>query len=365
MAGTTMNRPLPPNVNAVPDRHGKIRYRYRRSGVTGGYLPGEPWSVAWLEKLAEFQGQEAAPKIRAVSPVKKLVPYSMDQLASLLRGTLRWKSQAADTQRVYGRMIDRLLDETNHKGIRFGARDARQITVASLEKLLARYADRPGAAKKMRDVLKRLFKTAVKHSWRRDNPAAETDAIPQRGDGHHTWTDAEIEQYRAKHAYGTTARLLLELALNTAARRCNLATLERSSIQGNAIAVEHVKDGDPTLVELTAEARKALKGQASTHIKYLIVNGYGRPFTIGGLGNKMKQWADEAGLPKGRTLHGLRKAQSRRLAEAGATNQEGRSITGHKTDAMFNHYAAKANRTRLASQAMAKLRESNLSNPKS
>ncbi|QTH19614.1 tyrosine-type recombinase/integrase [Rhizorhabdus wittichii] len=351
-----MNRPLPPNVNAVPDRHGKIRYRYRRSGVTGGYLPGAPWSVEWLEKLAEFQGQEAAPKIRAVSPAKKLVPYSMDQLASLLRGTLRWKSQAADTQRVYGRMIDRLLDETNHKGIRFGARDARQITVASLEKLLARYADRPGAAKKMRDVLKRLFKTAVKHSWRRDNPAAETDAIPQRGDGHHTWTDAEIEQYRAKHAYGTTARLVLELALNTAARRCNLATLERSAIIDGHIAVDHVKDGEPTLVELTAEARLALEKRPSTHIRYLIANAYGKPYTKNGFGNRMKEWADAAGLPAGRTLHGLRKARSRQLAEAGATNAEGRAITGHKTDAMFNHYAAKANRTRLAGQAMAKLR---------
>ena len=56
------------------------------------------------------------------------------------------------------------------------------------------------------------------------------------------------------------------------------------------------------------------------------------------------------------TLHGLRKAQARRLAEAGATNAEGRAVTGHKTDAMFVHYAQKANRAKLAGNAMAKLR---------
>lgn len=362
MAGTTkMGRPLPPNVNAVPDRHGKIRYRYRRSGVPGGYLPGEPWSVEWLQALATYQGQTAAPKAAVASPAKP-APYTMDALAAQLRGTLRWKRQAADTQRVYGRMIERLVDEQNSKGVRFGARDARQITVASLEKLLARMSDRPGAAKKMRHILCRLFATAVKLGWRRDNPATATDAIPQIGEGHHTWTDGEIETFRAKHAYGTTARLVLELALNTAARRCNLAELERSAIQNGQIAVDHAKGGEPTLVDLTAEALLALEKRPSTHIKFLIATAYGQPFTKNGLGNRMREWADEAGLPRGCTLHGLRKAQSRRLVEAGATNFEGRAITGHKTDAMFNHYAAKANRTRLAGRAMAKLR-GELSNP--
>jgi hypothetical protein len=55
----------------------------------------------------------------------------------------------------------------------------------------------------------------------------------------------------------------------------------------------------------------------------------------------------------GWALHGLRKAQARRLAEAGATHAEGRAVTGHKTDAMFSHYARAADRTQLASSAIA------------
>lgn len=353
---TTKNRPLPPNVNGVPDRHGKIRYRYRRSGVPGGYLPGEPWSPQWLEKLAFYQGQ-VAPEKNALEVRKRYTPFSMDDLASKLRGTGRWKRQAEDTRKVYGSILDRLMERTNKRGQRFGDRDARRIDVASLEKLLGKMADRPGAATKWRNVLNRLFKLAAKLGWRSDNPAALTDPIPQQGEGFHTWTEGEIEQYRTFHALGTTPRLVVELALNTAARRCNLPRMERSQIVNGTIEIQHAKGNEVTVVELMAEARAAIDAMPTTPIRYLIVNAFGKPFSVAGLGNAMRKWADQAGL-EGCSLHGLRKAQSRRLAEAGATNAEGRAVTGHKKDATFDHYTKKASRKRLATNAMAKLRGS-------
>lgn len=354
------NSQLPPNVNAVTDRHGRIRYRYRRSGVKSGYLPGQPWSPEWLKELARLQGQEVPAKNAPIG-ANRAPAFSMDDLACKLRGTVRWKRQAASTQRVYSRIIDRLMDRANKRGERFGSRDARRIDVASLEKLLGTLADKPGAATKLRHVLNRLFTLAVKMGWRTDNPAAFTDPIRQVGEGFHTWTEGEIEQYRAFHALGTTPRLVLELALNTAARRCNLPRLERAQIINGLIEIHHAKGGDATMVELMTEAQEAIDAMPVTPIRYLIVNAYGKPFSVEGLGNAMRKWADLAGL-QGCSLHGLRKAQARRLAEAGATNAEGRAWTGHKTDTMFNHYSAKANRKTLASNAMTKLRGS-LSNP--
>lgn len=360
MDGMTMtNRKLPPNVNEVADRHGKIRYRYRRSGVKGGYLPGQPWSAEWLRELARLQAQEVDKTPIRVG-ANRAAPFSMEDLAARLRGTIRWKRQAENTRLVYGRIIDRLMDRTNNRGERFGQRDARRINVASLEKLLGTLADKPGAATKLRHVLKRLFALAVKLGWRADNPAAFTDPIAQRGEGFHTWTDAEIEQYRSFHKLGTTPRLVLELALNTAARRCNLPRLERSQIVNGAIEIHHAKGGDATVVDLMEDSQAAIDAMPVTPIRFLIVNTFGKPYSVAGLGNAMRKWADQAGL-QGCSLHGLRKAQARRLAEAGATNAEGRSVTGHKTDAMFNHYSAKANRKRLATSAIAKLR-GNLSN---
>lgn len=350
------DRKMPPNVNAVPDRHGRTRYRYRRSGVKGGYLPGAPWSAEWLQELARLQSQTPAERPTPVG-ANRAKPFSMDDLAAKLRGTVRWKRQADATQRVYGRIIDRLMDRANKRGERFGSRDARRIDVASLEKMLGSFADKPGAATKLRHVMNRLFALAVKLGWRTDNPAASTDPIAQRGEGFHTWTDAEIKQYREHHVLGTTPRLVLELALNTAARRCNLPLMERAQIANGLIEIHHAKGGDATIVELMPEAQAAIDAMPVTPIRYLIVNAFGKPFSIEGLGNAMRKWADQAGL-QGCSLHGLRKAQARRLAEAGATNAEGRAITGHKTDAMFNHYSAKANRKRLAGHAMTKLRDS-------
>lgn len=38
---------LPPNVTAFPDRHGKIRHRFRKKGLRSRYLPGEPGEPAF------------------------------------------------------------------------------------------------------------------------------------------------------------------------------------------------------------------------------------------------------------------------------------------------------------------------------
>lgn len=345
---------LPPNVYLVRDRHGKPRYRYVRRGVKGGYLPGAPWSEEWLARYAELSAQ-ARPSPQPVASPRPVLTRSMEALAAEMRKSLRWKRHTEATRKTVSAMMDRLMDKRGTSGKRFGDRLVKDITVAGLEAMLGRMADTPGAAHKMRGLLISLFNHAAKLGWRADNPATHTDPIPQVGEGFHTWTDDEIEQFRARHAYGTTARLVLELALNTTARRCNLATLEHAQIRNGRIMIEHAKGGHDTIIELEPEAKAAIEAMPSRHIRYLIVTAYGKPFTVAGLGMRFRAWADGAGL-QGCTLHGLRKARTRQLAEAGATNAEGRAITGHRTDEMFNHYAAKANRSILAANAMAKLK---------
>ncbi len=80
----------------------------------------------------------------------------------------------------------------------------------------------------------------------------------------------------------------------------------------------------------------------------------GNARTAAGLGNSMRDWCDEAGLPAC-TSHGLRKACARRLAEARATTHEIAAITGHKTLALVQLYTEAAGREGLADSAMEKL----------
>jgi integrase len=59
-----------------------------------------------------------------------------------------------------------------------------------------------------------------------------------------------------------------------------------------------------------------------------IAQAGGRPLDAASLGN---QFRVHRGLPSKLSLHGLRKAAARRLAEAGCSVHEIGAITGHKT----------------------------------
>jgi len=184
-----------------------------------------------------------------------------------------------------------------------------------------------------------------------------TDTYQEGNDGFHTWTDPEIEQFRAHYPLGSMARLTLELALNAAARRCNVATITRDDITDGRITTAHAKGSDETSVRVLATTRAAHEALPAAPIKYLVVTSFGKPFGVAGLGNKTREWCNDAGLPHC-SMHGLHKAISRQLAEAGATDAQGQAVTGHKKATTFQHYRAKANRASLADDAFTNLFES-------
>lgn len=346
-----------PHVTAVRDRHGKLRYRYRRRGCPSGYLHGEPGSPEWESDYARLSAAASQP---AGARGKPVTPGSFDDLARRYRHSPRWKRMEPRTQYSFGLIMDRLLETTDRRGNRFGNRPVAAVTVDSLDKMLGKMRDTPGAANNMRKVMRMLFAYAVKLDWRRDNPATLTEPF-KRGPGHHTWTDDEINQYRARHAYSTTARLVLELTLNTAARKCNIATLQRSQFQRGKFHIEHAKGGDATIVAASIETLAAIEAMPIAGIGHFVVTSFGKPFTANGLGNKVREWCNEAGLPHC-TLHGLRKAQSRRLAESGASDAQGRAVTGQKKNETFAYYAEKMNREAMADTALSNMATRSVSN---
>lgn len=345
---------LPPNVCAVTDRHGKVRYRFRRKGWRGGYLPGEPGTAEFHKAYAEILESGAIEPTGAQSP-RKVAPRSLDDLFARLKRTARWKKKAPRTQLVQGRSIQRFLDRQDGRGRRYGERPVDRVSVAWLDNILGQMWETPAAANVLRKNLSGLLDYACRLGWRPDNPARLTESYKE-GEGLHTWTDDEIERYRAAHPLGTMARLTLELALNTAARRCNLAILTRDDIRDGRISVAHVKGNEETTVRLLPTTQAALDALPAAPIRYLITTQFGKPFSTAGLGNRMRDWCNSAGLPHC-SMHGLRKATSRRLAETGATDAEGQAVTGHKKATTFQKYRAKANRTALADRAFARFDE--------
>jgi hypothetical protein len=84
----------------------------------------------------------------------------------------------------------------------------------------------------------------------------------------------------------------------------------------------------------------------------------GHPFkTAASFGNWFRERCDEAGLSKGISAHGLRKATARRLADLGCTAHQIAAVTGHATLAEVQRYTNAADRKHLAREAMKKLIE--------
>lgn len=348
---------LPENVTAYKDRHGRTRYRYRKTGHKPYYFKADPGTPEFME---EFHAASGAGPIDIASP-NAIAAGSMDDLARKLFAAPRWLRMKPSSQYTYRRIIERYLARVDKRGIRYGTYPAKRATVGVLDAHIAELVATPASANNLRKGLKKLFDYAMKLGWISVNPAEKTDSF-RAGPGFHTWTDEEIARYRDHHALGTMARLTLELALNTAARRCNLAELEREQLRDGRWNVAHAKGTDETSVPITAETKAAIDALPASPIRWLIVSDLGKPYTIESLGNRFRKWARAADCPG--SLHGLRKAMSRQLAEAGATDAQGRAVTGQKKNATFAHYAAKADRGRLADQAMRKLiGEPDLANP--
>jgi integrase len=350
-----MKRWLPDNVTAYKDRHGKTRYRFRKSGLPPRHFTAEPGTEEFRAELATFLA--AAPATLA----DRHPHGTLDWLAARFYETVAWREMAESSRRTYRGIVERFRDSKNKDGKRFGSLPVALVKTRHLDRILERMADTPAAANNLRKVLKRLFRLAIKLELRADNPATDTDPY-RAGKGFHTWTEEEIEQYRARHALGTKARLALELLLNTAARRCNAVAIRRADLRRGKFHIQHVKGGDEAIVAVMPETLAAIEALPVAGIGHYLVTEFGNPFTPAGFGNWFRERCDEAGLPQC-SAHGLRKAMSRRLAEWGATDAQGRAVTGQKKNQTFAYYAAKADREQLADAALANRTNRDLANP--
>jgi integrase len=91
--------------------------------------------------------------------------------------------------------------------------------------------------------------------------------------------------------------------------------------------------------------------ETSTGNLTFLTTQFGKPFTAPGFGNWFREQCNDAGLPHC-SAHGLRKATARRLAEAGCTEHEIASITGHASLREIVRYTKAADQRRLARSAI-------------
>ncbi|NKJ40792.1 tyrosine-type recombinase/integrase [Novosphingobium sp. SG720] len=332
---------LPDYVTSYKDRHGKRRYRFRKKGLPSCHLRAAPGTP---EFMAEYQAALTATK---PPPEERFPPYTYDALIVSYYQSPRWLECKPSTQRTFRNIIERFRTKN-------GTKDVRRVTTANIERKLSTMRATPAAANNLRKVLSRLHRHAIKLGWRQDNPVEATDSF-RLGKGFHPWSETEIDAFDARWPFGTRERLAKELLLATAQRKSDILTVGPANRVGDELVLHHSKNESDTVVPMGPDLLEALRTFPGGQAAYLETQ-FGKTFTSTGFYNWFKRACVKAGIPHC-SPHGLRKATSRRLAEAGATILEGRAVTGHKSDREFARYAESANKRALATKAMANVHE--------
>ena len=332
-----------PGVTTAPDRHGKLRHRLRRT-VKGRkvdvYLPGPYGSPAFRAAYeAALEGTRiAAPRAQGGTVAFLIESY----LASTAFQNLAQTTRTGKRNRLD--WIKQSIGEGRYASLQ----------PHHIEALMSKKSG-PSAANCLRKDLSQLFRFAAKRfGYKGENPATLADLHKERSGGYHTWTDDEIEAFRAKFPTRTKARLALEIFLGTGAARQDAAALTRANIRGLRLFYRRGKTGQEVDLPIVPELARELGYLPPEQMMLLAHGERAKAYSATPLGNWFKGRCKEAGLPHC-TTHGLRKAGARRLAEAGATEWEVMAFLAHRTAKEASRYTAAANRSILTTSGMARL----------
>jgi integrase len=333
---------LPPYIHAFRDRHGKARFYFRKAGFPKVALPGLPWSPQFMAAYEQACAAQPVPPESA-----HIKPGTFRALAVSYFASPAFRTKRPSTQRTYRGIIDRLCLEHGDKR---PALLQRQHVV----RLMAAHVEKPGLAHAVRRSLRALMQHAVEIGMRADDPTRDVRSIPARGDGYHSWTEAEIAQFEQRHPIGSRSRLAFALLLYTGQRRSDVVRMGRQHITDDALFVHQQKTSRKVWIPIHDALASIIAEIPADNLTFLVTE-YGKPFTAAGFGNWFRDQCRIAGL-NGCSAHGLRKAAARRLAECGCTAHEIASITGHASLREVARYTEAADRRKLAAAAMAKVK---------
>ncbi|MFK4809686.1 tyrosine-type recombinase/integrase [Devosia sp. ZW T5_3] len=326
---------------------GRTYYYFNRRGFPAAKLPGDPLSPAWL---AAYNAAKDASNKGTSQPVRgKVVEGSFADLIARYYASPKFLNLSKLTQQGYRNEIEKLRKAHGHESVV-------DLDWETVEALMAKKADTPGAANKLLRTVRMLMKYAVKCKMRDFDPTAGVDKLKVPGDGFIAWTDDDIAKFEAAFPIGSKPRLAMALALYTGQRRSDVILMSRKHIVRNGTAIELVQEKTGTSLEVPIHPDLAEILSHVTHdIPAFIVTDKGKAYSRAGFGNWFGDMCRRAGLPKGYNAHGLRKAAARRLAEAGCTANEIMSITGHKDISEVERYTRSAAQIKMAASGMAKL----------
>lgn len=353
-------------VNSYRDpRNGNVRHQFRRKGCRKVTLKGRPGSAEFMQHYAELlaQSEDAAAQTGAL----KIKAGTIDALVVRYLQSDAFKRLAKATRDTRRPILDNFRQCVTPGGHRYGENSIRTIARKNIIDAIA--GKPPTSQKGWMKTLRHLIAFAIEQGDCKTDPTVGiTTTRPAKSDGHMTWGDEQIEQYRERHATGTMARLALELMLNIAARRQDAHLIGRQHLRNGCLTWRPSKTSQTTgkllTVRVMPELQAALDAMPHSDALTFLLTEYGRPFkSAAAFGNKFADWCVAAGFQPvrcddGKTrnyrAHGLRKAACTQLAHAGCTAPEIMAVSGHVTLSEAQKYVTDVGQVRMAEAAMVK-----------
>jgi integrase len=351
MGPRIMRRP-PKYVQGFIDRHGKPRYYLRRPGHKRMQLPGLPWSPIFMQ--AYEAAMETAPRIKIGA--NRTSPGTVAAAVLSYFNSWAFQNLAAETRRTRKNILERFCTEHGDKRIAL-------LQAGHVKSMMAAKADKPQVANNFLKSVRALMRHCIESGMRTDDPTDGIKSAKVKTDGYRTWSEGDIEAFEAVHPVGTRARLALALLLYTAQRRSDVVKLGRQHIRSGVLQMRQQKTGRSLEIPIHPALQAILDVTASDHLTFLTTQA-GQPFTPAGFTNWFRDRCNEAGLPRGTSAHGLRKAACRRLAEAGCSANLIAAVSGHKSLREVQRYTEAADQARMARSAMETITRTSIVKPR-
>lgn len=336
-------------VTEITDRHGVIRYRFRR-GKKSLYLPKHPGHPEFEEHYnAAVEGREPRAAVVVDHP-GRIIAGSFADAWRLVQKSPEWKKLDDATKYKNQRLTTDFLASRIDPNDKQLWRDTllSDLKRRHLRLILSDNSDTPHKAKHLLTAIRRMIAEALDEDWIEYDPSHKLKWRPE-SEGWRAWTLEERKKFETRWPYGTMPRAAYALALWLGNRRSDVASQLWSDMdfERERVTVRQVKGGKILTLLMLPMLRDAvidLPRRAET----VITTEYGKPFSDKSLTGMMAHWTEMADMKPGATFHGLRKTLGKYLAEEGATTKQAAGILGHDDLDHVELYSREAEQERLA-----------------
>lgn len=349
---------------------GRIRIRYFKEKPSGFYWEPTP-RVRDLGFSPEPLGKDRATALaRAIAlndQVKdakagfessQVRPGTVAELIHLYRQDDAYLKLADKTKRGYEQCLDAIEAWA-------GDMQARSITRKAVKAWYRRMAETtPAKAAAIIRVLRLLMQFGIDEGYREDNPATKM-RLHTPGGNTLAWPDEHVSAVcKAAHDDGRPSiALAVTLAWCLGQREGDILKMAWNQYDGATITLRQGKTHHalaiPVLPELKTQLDAAMKARKSPLM--VVSEKTGRAYGEHHFRHVFAEIRGKADVPKDYLFMGLRHTAAQKLGDAGCTEDEIRSITGHKSRQVVSTYVKPS--VTMAQSAITKLASARLKAP--